>query len=629
MSLFSRKVIIFYIIVGTLSALASFGVISYWYESIMSHHIERLSEIVHIHKSNIETIHQQQVKRHNKDMKEALDASLRLLKNSFIDTRQYGFTNDFFIVTKKNGKYDYLYRNINGVPNTAIEPFGKLGEGDPVAIAYDGESGSTTYIASDGRIYLAAYNFINLEHSRVAVVARVPYKEIAGLKVAAIASVAILSLLVFIGGSLAFYYLSRVNLRELNKAHKDLEIFGDIMNSAREHISYIGLDRRFVVVNNMYAETFRIPKSKLKGMHLKDFHGDIRYREEIDSRLTKCFKGDMVKFQLWIDERESGKICLDVKYVPHFEAGEVVGIVVTASNITELEKAKQQLLDRTQQLQALALDLEDKVKQETNKRIQHEQLFFEQKKFADMGQMINAIAHQWRQPLNSLGLYIQYVIDSVKDESVTEEILAEFKADTMALIQHMSKTIDDFRGFFNPNTSQTDFEVIKAVIETVSLVDAQLKNHYIEYSVSCKCKHKEFLSCNKLDNPPCAHPMSLVAGYPSEFKQVLMNIVQNAKDALSERASDRKMEIQVEAQDDKVIVRVCDNGGGIEPALMNKIFDPYFTTKSEGKGTGIGLYMSKLIVEDHMGGTLHVANDQDGAVFVIVLRKLEPESVCS
>ncbi len=154
--------------------------------------------------------------------------------------------------------------------------------------------------------------------------------------------------------------------------------------------------------------------------------------------------------------------------------------------------------------------------------------------------MINAIAHQWRQPLNSLGLYIQYIISSVKDESATEEMLNNFNKDTMALIQHMSKTIDDFRSFFNPTTTQTEFEVIKAVIETVSLVDAQLKNHFIDYTVSCKCSHKEFLSCNNLEHPPCEHPMSLVAGYPSEFKQVLMNIIQNAKDALESKPRDKK-----------------------------------------------------------------------------------------
>lgn len=119
-------------------------------------------------------------------------------------------------------------------------------------------------------------------------------------------------------------------------------------------------------------------------------------------------------------------------------------------------------------------------------------------------------------------------------------MLNNFNKDTMALIQHMSKTIDDFRSFFNPTTTQTEFEVIKAVIETVSLVDAQLKNHFIDYTVSCKCSHKEFLSCNNLEHPPCEHPMSLVAGYPSEFKQVLMNIIQNAKDALESKPRDKK-----------------------------------------------------------------------------------------
>ncbi len=149
------------------------------------------------------------------------------------------------------------------------------------------------------------------------------------------------------------------------------------MDSAKELIAYIDSGRRFVVVNNMYEEVFKIPRKNIEGVHLKDFHGDIRYREVIDGHLTSCFKGgEIVKFQQWVHVQHCDRMCLDISFAPHFENKEVVGVVVTASIVTELEIAKQQLIDRTHQLQALALDLEDKIKIETDKRIQHEQLFF-------------------------------------------------------------------------------------------------------------------------------------------------------------------------------------------------------------------------------------------------------------
>jgi C4-dicarboxylate-specific signal transduction histidine kinase len=120
--------------------------------------------------------------------------------------------------------------------------------------------------------------------------------------------------------------------------------------------------------------------------------------------------------------------------------------------------------------------------------------------------------------------------------------------------------------------------------------------------------------------------MTLVAGYPSEFKQVMMNLIQNAKDALEYKSIDKKLAVNIAASDSDITVTVCDNGGGIPEKILGNIFDPYFTTKKEGKGTGIGLYMSRLIIEDHMDGKLTAYNNKEGACFEIKLVKLIPAS---
>jgi len=491
---FSIKILYFYLIVGIIAACVGFSVVFYWYGTIIKRHENHLAEIVFIHKNMIKTLYNEQVKDHNTPMDESFSITMKLIENSFEDTRGYGFSNEFIVAIRENGEFYIIYKIVNGKPSHLKESLGKLGHDNPFVLAFEGERGVIDFKDNQSVRTLTAYDHVDLNDKRLIILSRVPYSEIARPKFAAAVSIALLSLIGLIGGVIVYYYFSIKYIAGVRQANKEL--------------------------------------------------------------------------------------------------------------------------------QSLTSELEDKVMAETEKRIQHEQLFFEQKKLADMGQMINAIAHQWRQPLNSLGLYVQYIVECVNDDSVTQEMLVEFKRDAVSMIQHMSKTIDDFRSFFNPRTDETEFEVINAVIETVSLVDAQLKSHYIEYVVSCKCAHREFQSCNDIVHPPCEHPSTLVAGYPSEFKQVLMNIIQNAKDALIGNSGQSRLLIDVIADDKNVTVQIEDNGGGIAPDIIGHIYDPYFTTKSEGKGTGIGLYMSKLIIEDHMQGTLHVYNKEGGALFEIVLKKV-------
>jgi signal transduction histidine kinase len=171
----------------------------------------------------------------------------------------------------------------------------------------------------------------------------------------------------------------------------------------------------------------------------------------------------------------------------------------------------------------------------------------------------------------------------------------------MDTINHMSKTIDDFRNFFMPDKQKTDFNVKEMVEKTISLMEVGLKSQNILTSLSI------------LSNP-IAH------GYPSEYAQVLLNIIGNARDALVARHVDNPtITIEVGAEGDRSVVTIIDNAGGIPEGIIDRIFDPYFTTKGPDKGTGVGLYMSKIIIEKNMGGTLRVKNVGSGARFKIVV----------
>ena len=166
-------------------------------------------------------------------------------------------------------------------------------------------------------------------------------------------------------------------------------------------------------------------------------------------------------------------------------------------------------------------------------------------------------------------------------------------------ISHMSQTIDDFRNFFRPFKEKVDFNMVDVIEKTISLMEGSLTSRQIETTV-----------CHSCD--------AMVHGYPNEFSQVLLNILINARDAFADReVAFPKITIEVAVQGGRTIVTITDNAGGIPEAILDKIFDPYFTTKGPDKGTGVGLFMSKTIVEKSMYGSLTARNIAGGAQFRI------------
>lgn len=228
-----------------------------------------------------------------------------------------------------------------------------------------------------------------------------------------------------------------------------------------------------------------------------------------------------------------------------------------------------------------------------------EQMLIHQSRQAAMGEMIGNIAHQWRQPLNNLGLIIQDLSLCYDFGELTREYLDKSVAQSMEIIQHMSKTIDDFRHYFRPDKKKALFRVAETVEQTLSLIQDSFKNQHIGIEVVSK-------------HDP------LVYGYHNEFAQALLNILNNSRDALTERGTyNPGVTITICSIDERAVVTISDNAGGIPEEILGRIFDPYFTTKGPQAGTGVGLFMSKTIIEKNMGGSLSARNIANGAEFRI------------
>ncbi|MFY9143576.1 CHASE2 domain-containing protein [Sulfuricurvum sp.] len=227
-------------------------------------------------------------------------------------------------------------------------------------------------------------------------------------------------------------------------------------------------------------------------------------------------------------------------------------------------------------------------------------MLFQQSKLAAMGEMIDNIAHQWRQPLNLLGVIIQDSEYAYGAGKVDREYLRKMSSESMEQILFMSQTIEDFRNFVKPDQINTPFDLNESVEQSLRLLSAMFESHSIEIDVHYS-----------------EEPL-ILWGSDSELKQVMINLLQNARDALIQNSiSAPIITIRVFGDHTYGAVSVQDNGGGIALEVMERIFEPYFTTKEEGQGSGIGLYMSYTIVRTKMGGRITAANIDNGAIFTL------------
>lgn len=272
------------------------------------------------------------------------------------------------------------------------------------------------------------------------------------------------------------------------------------------------------------------------------------------------------------------------------------------SIITDVvKKYKTQVQNKEAKLQSLNKTLSTKVEQGIEEGKAKDKAMFQQSRLARLGTMLSMIAHQWRQPLTELSGTLMELETATRFKKVTNEHILNSIDKSDKLIEFMSNTIDDFRNFYKPDKKKENFDVVDACKKAINLVNASLD------------ESKVVLELDVLHNRQ-------INGYPTEFAQVILNLISNAKDILIERKIENpRIKVTIDFHGSLCIIKVSDNAGGLKEENYDLIFDPYFTTKHSSKGTGLGLYISKLIIERNMGGELSVKNDEDGAVFKIVV----------
>jgi len=323
----------------------------------------------------------------------------------------------------------------------------------------------------------------------------------------------------------------------------------------------------------------------LNGIPLKDIGFDMEHGNRVYFNVL-----NLEKFGLSVDDFDiKNPVLLNVptsfyqKY--KYEVNIFIFIIIIIVLFLVILAGKNRKLKlNARKITKLNSSLNDKIQEALNENMKQLELLQQQSKLASMGEMIGAIAHQWRQPLNALAINLQNLEDDYEEGLINEEFLENFVEKNMKIINFMSKTIDDFRNFFKTDKEKKNFSVKSAINEVIMIQSAQLSNLDIDITI----QGNDFM----------------LYSYESEFKQVILNIINNAKDAIEKNGK-----IDIILKDKTVIIK--DNGGGIPKELLNRIFEPYFTTKEQGKGTGIGLYMSKIIIEDHMNGKIEILSNPE------------------
>jgi signal transduction histidine kinase len=230
-----------------------------------------------------------------------------------------------------------------------------------------------------------------------------------------------------------------------------------------------------------------------------------------------------------------------------------------------------------------------------------DKMMFQQSRFAQMGEMISMIAHQWRQPLNLISATTASIEFDVYFNKLEREKLLANTQNIARYSQHLSDTIDDFRNFFKIDKEMQVTTFMQQVSSVLSIIG-------------------ESLYAKKIDIIEEFNYTQAFQTYTNELKHVIINLIKNAEDALLENnIRDPFIKIKSYTQDDTAILEISDNGGGIPENIIEDIFDPYFSTKSKKSGTGLGLYMSKIIIQEHCKGVLEVRNYEDGCIFTLKL----------
>jgi len=378
-----------------------------------------------------------------------------------------------------------------------------------------------------------------------------------------------LSVFIVIAVFLIFLILNIIKRRKSEIELKNqLKFISALMNTIPNPINYKDIYGRYIGCNKAFAKLFNSKREDIINKTVYDFFDEEWAKEQSkkDEELLRKKGTDNFEKTLHFPDGRARIVSYSKTAYENID-GNIGGIVTIMDDITQ--------------------------------RNQQKEFIIQQSKLAEMGEMIASIAHQWNEPLVELSAILQDLEFDYKQKELNDDSMKEFVQESMVQIQYMSKTLSDFRNFLKPSTKKATFCAKKALDEVLEIVGKQIFYAHIKLSVTCR------------DN------FVPIYGYKNEFKQVLLNIINNAKHKLLETKNGKNIDIIIEPQSKNIKIKIIDDGNLIDDDVLDLIFDPYFSTNKNG--TGLGLYMAKVIIEDKMNGKISAYNYINKVIFNIIV----------
>ncbi|MGE4268528.1 MAG: ATP-binding protein [Deferribacterales bacterium] len=421
-------------------------------------------------------------------------------------------------------------------------------------------------------------------------------------------------LLIRIGFNRTVGALERIHEQTINKLLVSEEKYKEYIDNSPMSIFTTNDSKIFTDANMRFLDMVGMKKNELMIKSLYDFVTENR-RTDINKFYSKAFHEGSNSGVLYMVSRTGKETAMIAKAVKMDERS----LLFNCLDITHSIEMENKLRELNIELETINKNLEKRIEEEVEKNRRQSHILAEQKKLADMGLMVSAIAHQWRQPLNALGIMLQSVPDTLNIDETSPQY-TDFEKTAMLLIKKMSDTIDNFRLFFETGDRKEKFNVVNELKNTHALLSVHIASKNIKTKFMCRREPDiHFSPCQSCER--CSE--ITLYGQPGEFRQMLMNILSNSYEAIIDRMEKQpdmegSISINIVCSDERVTISVEDNGTGVPPEILGRIFEPYFSTKNDAKFSGIGLYMVKVLTEQNLGGKVAAFNNHLGGLTVVM-----------
>jgi PAS domain S-box-containing protein len=379
---------------------------------------------------------------------------------------------------------------------------------------------------------------------------------------------------------------------------KQKELFEKLYNKSSDGVLLLK-NKKITDCNEAATKILHYSKEELIGKYFYEISPKFQADGQSSNlksinKINEALKNGISSFEWMHTSKDHKKLWIDIVLT----SIEINNNLVIHTVIRDINKRK----EMERKLEVLTYDLEERIKKEIEKNKEKTAQLIQQSRFAQMGEMISMIAHQWRQPLTAITATTNnLLLKNILNKEVPKEILEEELNLITEYTQHLSFTIDDFRNFFKSDNEKVDSKIEDIIEKAINIIKTSFEAKDINLITNYKFNEN-------------------ISMYTTEIQQVILILLKNAEDALVENEIKNKtIEIITYKENDFAIIEIQDNAGGIASDIIYKIFDPYFSTKKAKEGTGIGLYMSKMIIKDHCKGEITASNNQDGAIFKIKL----------